>query len=64
MAGLKLNHVCKVYDGKVKAVSDVCINIKDKEFVANQGYTRRDIAEFLIKVCIGIEFLHSIRRKC
>ena len=37
MAGLKLNHVCKVYDGKVKAVSDVCINIKDKEFVVLVG---------------------------
>ncbi len=37
MAGLKLNHVCKIYDGKVKAVSDVCINIKDKEFVVLVG---------------------------
>ena len=37
MAGLKLNHVCKVYDGKVKAVSDVCINIKDNEFVVLVG---------------------------
>lgn len=34
--------------------------LKDKDFVASQGYTRRDIVEILIKVCIGIEFLHSI----
>lgn len=34
--------------------------LKDKDFVTSQGYTRRDIVEILIKVCIGIEFLHSI----
>lgn len=34
--------------------------LKDKEFVSNHGYTRYDIIEILIKVCIGIEFLHSI----
>ena len=34
--------------------------LKDKEFVTNHGYTRYDIADILIKVCIGIEFLHSI----
>jgi len=34
--------------------------LKDKEFVSSHGYTRYDIAEILIKVCIGIEFLHSI----
>lgn len=34
--------------------------LKDKEFVSNQGYTQYDIVEILIKVCIGIEFLHFI----
>lgn len=34
--------------------------LKDKEFVTSKGYTIYDITEILIKVCIGIEFLHSI----
>ena len=34
--------------------------LKDKEFVNAHGYTRNDIVSILIKVCIGIEFLHSI----
>ncbi len=34
--------------------------LKDKDFVASKGYTRADIVDILIKVCIGIEFLHSI----
>jgi len=34
--------------------------LRDKEFVTSHGYTRSDIIEILIKVCIGIEFLHSI----
>lgn len=34
--------------------------LKDKEFVANLGYTTKNVVEILMKVCIGIEFLHSI----
>lgn len=37
MAGLRLNHITKVYDNKVKAVSDVTLEIKDKEFVVFVG---------------------------
>ncbi len=35
-------------------------NLKDKEFVKEHGYTRKQVVEILIKVCKGIEFLHSI----
>ena len=34
--------------------------LRDKEFVESKGYTRKDIIDILIKVCIGIEFLHSL----
>ena len=37
MAGVKLNNVCKVYAGGVKAVSDFSIDIQDKEFVILVG---------------------------
>ena len=33
MASLSLKHIFKVYDGKVKAVNDFCMDIKDKEFI-------------------------------
>ncbi len=35
-------------------------NLKDKEFVKEHGYTRKQVVEILIKVCKGIEFIHSI----
>ena len=35
-------------------------SLRDKEFVKSQGYTPSDIVDILIKVCKGIEFLHSI----
>lgn len=35
-------------------------SLKDKEFVKQHGYNRINVVEILIKVCIGIEFLHSI----
>lgn len=34
--------------------------LRDKEFIQAKGYTRNDVINILIKVCIGIEFLHSI----
>ena len=34
--------------------------LKDKEFAESNGYSRIDILNILIKVCIGIEFLHSL----
>ncbi len=37
MAGVKLDKVSKVYDGKVTAVRDVNIEIRDKEFVVLVG---------------------------
>lgn len=37
MADVRLNHVYKVYDGGVKAVSDFNIDIKDKEFIVFVG---------------------------
>lgn len=37
MAELKLNHIYKVYDNGVKAVSDFCIDIEDKEFIVFVG---------------------------
>ena len=36
-------------------------SLKDKAFVAKElGYTRKDIVDILMKVCVGIEFIHSI----
>lgn len=35
-------------------------SLKDKEFVKEHGYRRKDVVEILIKACKGIEFLHSI----
>ena len=37
MASLSLKHIFKVYDGKVKAVNDFCMDIKDKEFIVFVG---------------------------
>ena len=37
MANVKLKHMYKVYDGKVKAVSDFNMNIDDKEFIVFVG---------------------------
>ena len=37
MANLSLKHIYKVYDGKVKAVNDFCMEIKDKEFIVFVG---------------------------
>ena len=37
MAEVLLKHICKVYDGGVKAVNDVNIDIHDKEFVVLVG---------------------------
>ena len=37
MAEVLLKHICKVYDGGVKAVNDVNIEILDKEFVVLVG---------------------------
>lgn len=37
MADVRLNHIYKVYDGGVKAVSDFNIDIKDKEFIVFVG---------------------------
>jgi len=37
MAGLKLNHIYKVYDNGHKAVNDFCIDIEDKEFIVFVG---------------------------
>ena len=34
--------------------------LKDKDFVEQQGYSRIDVLNILKKVCIGIEFLHSL----
>ena len=37
MAGLKLNHIYKVYPNGVKAVNDFCMDIEDKEFIVFVG---------------------------
>ncbi len=37
MAGLKLNHIYKIYSGNVTAVSDFCLDIEDKEFIVLVG---------------------------
>ena len=37
MAGLKLNHIYKIYSGNVTAVSDFCLDIEDKEFIIFVG---------------------------
>ena len=37
MAGLKLRHIYKVYQGGVRAVNDFNLNIKDKSFVVLVG---------------------------
>lgn len=37
MASLSLKHIFKVYDGGVKAVSDFCMDIEDKEFIVFVG---------------------------
>ncbi|MEG2116945.1 MAG: ATP-binding cassette domain-containing protein, partial [Clostridia bacterium] len=37
MAGLSLRNIYKVYDGKVTAVSDFCMEIADKEFIVFVG---------------------------
>ncbi|MBO5304627.1 MAG: ATP-binding cassette domain-containing protein, partial [Clostridia bacterium] len=37
MANLSLKHIYKVYDGKVKAVNDFCMEIEDKEFIVFVG---------------------------
>ena len=37
MASLSLKHIFKVYDGKVKAVNDFCMDINDKEFIVFVG---------------------------
>ena len=37
MASLSLKHIYKVYDNNVKAVKDLNLNIKDKEFVVFVG---------------------------
>jgi multiple sugar transport system ATP-binding protein len=37
MAGVRLNNVCKIYAGGVKAVSDFSIDIQDKEFIILVG---------------------------
>ena len=45
MAGLKLNHIYKVYENGTKAVSDFNMEIKDKEFIVFVGPS-----EFLIPI--------------
>ena len=35
MAAVSLKNICKIYDGGVKAVDNVNIEIEDKEFVKN-----------------------------
>lgn len=37
MAGLRLKHIYKVYNGNVKAVNDFCMDIADKEFIVFVG---------------------------
>ena len=37
MAGLKLKHIYKVYNGGVRAVNDFNLDIKDKSFVVLVG---------------------------
>ena len=37
MAGLKLNHIYKVYPNGAKAVSDFTMDIEDKEFIIFVG---------------------------
>ena len=37
MANVILNHVCKIYDGKVEAVKDASLTINDKEFAVLVG---------------------------
>ena len=37
MAEVLLKNICKIYDGGVKAVNDVNIEVKDKEFVVLVG---------------------------
>ncbi len=37
MAGLKLNHIYKVYPNGAKAVNDFCMEIEDKEFIVFVG---------------------------
>lgn len=37
MASLELKNICKIYDNKIKAVSNVNLSIADKEFVVLVG---------------------------
>ena len=37
MATVQLKNICKVYDGNVKAVDNVNIDVKDQEFVVLVG---------------------------
>ncbi|MDD4573302.1 MAG: ATP-binding cassette domain-containing protein, partial [Sphaerochaeta sp.] len=37
MATVQLKNICKVYDGNVKAVDNVNIDIKDRDFVVLVG---------------------------
>ena len=37
MASLNLQHIDKIYAGGVKAVSDFCLDIEDKEFIVLVG---------------------------
>ena len=37
MAGLQLKNIYKTYEGGVTAVSDFCLDIKDKEFIVFVG---------------------------
>ena len=40
MAEVLLKNICKIYDGGVKAVDNVNVDIKDKEFVVLVGSFR------------------------
>jgi len=37
MSGVSLNHITKIFQGGVTAVSDFCLNIEDKEFIVLVG---------------------------
>ena len=43
MAAVSLKNICKIYDGGVKAVDNVNIEIEDKEFVGGKVIHKKEI---------------------
>ena len=43
MANVSLRHIYKIYDGGVTAVTDLNLEIEDKEFIISMFMSSRDI---------------------